>query len=307
MQAWGIVSYLRLQAIAATALAVGPSIACTIEVPGIVGEPTPGGGGGGGGSSPGGSDSVEGKLSSNGLMLSQAAMLLLGTEPLGVWLDDVTAEASPDGIEELLTRADGGAHLEYTALCALESGTSLRAGDATYAGLYGFAPEWVDQPCDESCQRWVTACLLAHTNITGSSIEISMRGAHAGMEWSPGIEQDFAIQEAGFYGNLFARNGYGLPMLYACMGRGLVSFDDQVQSGNEEVGHEYLTERLCSTGSACGLISTGPCYFPPVEEASTCESDAGDAGYFADCRVEGSGEDFSTLYREVVTTYLAVE
>ena len=185
-------SYPRLQAAAVTALAVLPSIACTIDVGGIVQEEEPGSGGGdgnGGGSGPSGSESAEGKLSSNGLFLAPSAMLALGTGPL---------TSTSEGVADLLDREDGARHLEYTALCALDAGTSLTVGEATYPGLYGLAPEWADAPCDESCQRWVTACLLAHTNVGGYSVEISMRGAHPGMAWSPEIEQTFVI-EGSFY------------------------------------------------------------------------------------------------------------
>jgi hypothetical protein len=302
-------SHLGLQAIAGTALAVCLSIGCTIEVPSILDDPgsDDGDDSGGSGGGPGGSDAVEGKLSSNGLRLAPAAMLTLGTEPLGAWVDTTTAEAAPGVVADLLGRADGAEHLEYTALCALDAGTSLLVGGVTYPGLYGFAPEWVDQPCDESCQRWVTACLLAHTNVAGYNVEISMRGEHPGMAWNGEIEQDFAIQEAGFYGNLWQRDEYSFaPAIYACVGRGLISFD-AVQSSDSEVGHEYLLERMCSTGAACGLVSTGPCYFPPIEDASTCEGDAGDAGFYADCHIDPASQDSGPTYPEVVTTYLAAD
>lgn len=291
-------SYTRLQAVAVSAVAVLLPGGCTIEVGGILqeDEPTPGGDEGGGGSGPSGSESVDGKLSSNGLMLVPAAMAALGTGPLS---------ATSEGVGQLLARADGAHHLEYTALCALESGTSLTVGDATYPGLYGLAPGWADAPCDESCQRWVTACLLAHTNITGTSVQISMRGEHPGMSWSPAIETEFDIQEAGFYGNLWASAEWDGPELYACMGRGLIDFDE-VQSSPADLDDSYLDERMCSTGAACGFVSTGPCYFPEYETASTCEGDAGDDGFFSDCHVAINAQD-APLYTEVVTTYLTAD
>lgn len=285
-------SYTRLQAVAISAVAVSLAAGCVVDVGGIVQQDEPGTGGteGTGSSDPGGSESVEGKLSSNGLLLSPAAMRALGTGPL---------TSTSEQVAELLARADGARHLEYTALCALDSGTQLTVGDATYPGLFGLAPEWTDAPCDASCQRWVTACLLAHTNIGGFSVQISMRGEHPGLSWSPAIETAFEIQEAGFYGNLFTGDPYGL---YACMGRGLISFDE-VQSG-QDLDNSYLMERMCSTGSACGLISTGPCYFPDFESASTCEGDAGAAGFYSDCHTDVSSQS-GPKYPEVITTYLA--
>ena len=40
------------------------------------------------------------------------------------------------------------------------------------------AREWgVDQgSCSESCQRWISACLLARTNYWGRPVSISLRG-----------------------------------------------------------------------------------------------------------------------------------
>lgn len=291
-------SYPRLQVAAFTALAVLPSVACTIDVGGIVQDEEPGGGGGdgSGGSGPSGSESVDGKLSSNGLYLAPAALLALGTGPL---------TSTSQGVADLLAREDGARHLEYTALCALDAGTSLTVGGETYPGLYGLAPEWMDESCDGSCQRWVTACLLAHTNVGGFSVEISMRGAHPGMAWSPEIEETFDIQEAGFYGNLFVHDeSTGGPGLYACMGRGLISFDEVQSSPDDEYDSSYLVERVCSTGAACGLMSTGPCYFPDFEEASTCENDAGVRGFYSDCHVDLNTQT-GPMYPEVITTYLA--
>ena len=74
--------------------------------------------------------------------------------------------------------------------------------------------------CDESCQRWVSACLLARTNAYGVHVEISMR---APAVVPPGREKQFAAiqaalapsadgsevatytnREGAYYGNIFA-------------------------------------------------------------------------------------------------------
>src|SRR5688500_5711921 len=84
--------------------------ACTVEVPG-----TSIGGGDEGGSGTG-SDSAEGKLSSNGLTLDFEALALLTPAPLGSWQSETEAVAD---LDELLAHPAGAAHVEYLATCAL--------------------------------------------------------------------------------------------------------------------------------------------------------------------------------------------
>src|SRR5262249_15774984 len=64
--------------------------------------------------------------------------------------------------------------LTYAYSCAMPEGSTLHIvidGDdlGTYQGALGLAPEWGAEGghCDERCQRWVTACLLARTNFWG--------------------------------------------------------------------------------------------------------------------------------------------
>src|SRR4029079_457496 len=68
--------------------------------------------------------------------------------------------------------------------------------------------------CDETCQRWVSACVLARTNAYGVHVQISLR-APAGapqairdalaVDNSPGGESDvYTLPEGVFYGNIFA-------------------------------------------------------------------------------------------------------
>ena len=72
--------------------------------------------------------------------------------------------------------------------------------------------------CDESCQRWVSACVLARTNAYGVHVQISMRAPavaplrsraavreiQAALSTSPTEVTDFSYREGAYYGNIFA-------------------------------------------------------------------------------------------------------
>ena len=64
--------------------------------------------------------------------------------------------------------------------------------------------------CDETCQRWVSACVLARTNAYGAHVEISMRApANApqaiknALATSPPEVASFGLREGAYYGNIF--------------------------------------------------------------------------------------------------------
>src|SRR5262249_37402515 len=64
--------------------------------------------------------------------------------------------------------------------------------------------------CDESCQRWVTACVLARTNAYGVKVDISIRAppdAPDAVKNAPatsGEERgEYSLREGAFWGNVF--------------------------------------------------------------------------------------------------------
>ena len=280
---------------------------CTVVGTGVGGGEDPSGDEGGGGDDTGSaSDPAGGKLTLNGLVLDLFVLMDLEPSALGHWESDTVAIADSGSIDAVLAHADGAEHLEYLALCALDEGTELVAGGQHYPGLFGLGAEWVDEGCGESCQRWISACVLAHANAYGVPVEMSLRGSHPGLRWDEQISSEFTLQEAAFYGNVFAVAGVDSVRrpLYACIGRALIAWDDDEEE-HPDTSLEYLEKRICGTGD-CGLKSTGPCT-APVEPGSICTHDAGWEGYYADC--EGESESYSNpfpvpVYPEVVTTYL---
>jgi hypothetical protein len=280
---------------------------CAVELPGTgVGAGDDDDGSSATGTSSG---AAEGKLTLNGLALDMSALALLDPSALGHWASETEAIADSGSLDALLAHPAGAEHIEYLALCALDEGQTLSAGGVSYQGTYGLATQWVDSTCDESCQRWISACVLAHANKYGISVMISLRGAHRGLVWDQTIAQQYTLQEAAFYGNVFEVGGYDSPEqpVYSCAGRALIAFDEDPD--HQESSLDYLQKRICGAGSTCGLTHKGPCVFPDIMEASTCSQDAGWDAYYGNCEGENSYQDpeLVPVYPEVITTYLVEE
>jgi len=176
--------------------------------------------------------------------------------------------------------------MEYVVSCALPAGhavTYTRAGVSyTFAGGIGVAPEWERKSCDGSCQRWVSACVLARLNKLGVHRQSSIRGANDALALTPHELQDFPMREATYYGNLFQPD----QPRYACLADGATQ--DLRVCGDSLVG--------------CAVSFPGPC-------ESVCRR-PGRNGTFVDCashelsRRDDRNDDDST-YAETVTVFLA--
>lgn len=252
---------VRLYLIACALAAAAGCVVGELGEPGSGAEIEPGPG-------PGASD-----IPTNGLDLTAAPLEALSAEPLPAWIEDAAAA----GGEELLA---------YVATCALAEGESIVAGGLEHFGYYGLAPEWADSECGEDCRGWVSACLLAHANALDTPVQIAAVGAHPGLlEARP---DGFTVQEAAFYGDVFAAE----PSLFACAGSSVLAGGDQ---------ESYLAGRICGLGS-CGLLNTGICALPATDNVgAACEIDAGDSGGFDRCRKADPTEPVAT---RVITVYL---
>ncbi len=176
---------------------------------------------------------------------------------------------------------EGQGIADYVVECALPYGRSITkvvAGQqVTFDGLLGLAPEWEDGECDQDCQEWVSACLLARTNVTGQTVQIWVKGDHEALGWEA---PEGALLEAGFYGNLFADP----EGQYYCKGthQGIVAAKRE--------------GRTCSSaaGAACDFTKLGKCHKP-----TRCELVGPDGDVPANCRATDS-----TTYHTVATYVL---
>jgi hypothetical protein len=164
--------------------------------------------------------------------------------------------------------------LKYLVSCALSDNQSLSFAASgksyTFTGDLGLAPQWGTPhgSCDGSCQRWVSACLLARVDAAGIDREISVRGANLALlpTWSELFQ--YTQREATYFGNLFipgqprflclspgqteddrvcGDSMSGCPMMSvgscskACLGPGLLGeFDLCSDAGRAGAGHTYL-------------------------------------------------------------------
>jgi hypothetical protein len=142
----------------------------------------------------------------------------------------------------LMNSADGRSTLSYLVRCALPTGHSITKTDSTgasytFAGGIGLTPQWETGTCDGDCQRWISACLLAHVNTAGIHVPIWIVGQNTNLGW--GQSTSYPNQEGTFFGNIFTTNEVGHTDAYYCEGPG---FDKTVvdgRLGSNQVGAPY--------------------------------------------------------------------
>lgn len=188
---------------------------------------------------------------------------------------------SPDGV--LMADAAGILAATYLVECALspeQSVTKTRKSDGqTFVlhGAIGLAPNWENGACNQDCQEWVSACLLARTNFSGESIGIWLSADHPAI--GTGQTSDYPYYEASFYGNLFA----DADAKYLCR-------SNQALSGGQMSDH--LQARTCDgeAPGVCGFTDWGGC-----NDDARCIFQNGEA---TQC---GAGDPVGTRYRSIST------
>lgn len=177
---------------------------------------------------------------------------------------------TPEGLAEDPALLDDPEYLkttEYTVECALGLGQSVtkvvNGQTVVLSGRAGLAPEWQTGVCDENCQQWVSACLLARTNITGQEVVVSLRSNHPAIGTQ--ADPDYTLFEASWYGNLFTDP----PSMNFCWG------------GEGGLIEASVDGRTCSTGSYedCDFVARGMC-----SSEGLCQSEQ---GVYVDCKADG--------------------
>ncbi|HEU4412789.1 MAG TPA: HYR domain-containing protein [Polyangiaceae bacterium] len=232
----------------------------------------------------------------------------------GVLWQDALWQQSPAAREALRANANTRDLLKYVYECAMgpEQSTVLDPGpggaNLELHGLVGLAPGWGKSggACDESCQRWVTACVLARTNAYGVKVDLSMRApddapAHIKAALAVTAEERAAypLREGAFYGNLFRQEGQPdgtavmAPRFYACAGPGS--------------NIPQVTKRFCSSQGNDGPIDVpGTCEPRPEFPRAACLGVSGDkaTGAMHDCYTSIDPANQGEHYPEVITVYL---
>ncbi len=183
------------------------------------------------------------RLAANRLAANRLAANRLAANRLAANSLEAQGVMSTDGGRELMS---------YIVGCAMPTGQSLTLQDPngvtyTYPGWIGLAPAWATRAPTVAERRWVTACLLARTNVNGVPVNISMRSdANPILVTSATERATYTQVEGAFFGDLFAAN----PVTYACSNRGWAP-----------IAGTFRACALSSNGSStdCGFIYTGAC------------------------------------------------
>lgn len=201
---------------------------------------------------------------------------------------------SVEGYVDSLFDNPGAAYgFGYIVGCALPFQTklTLTRGDRTveFEGSLGLAPEWADGPCEEACQEWISACMLARTNAFGLPVDIYTDGPHPHLQAITRADRDGAsIREGAFFGNLFQSP----QRQYACRGDG----DDPLA----------LTWRVCTLpGNRCGIQALGTCGDVDGETGGPSAEalcDVDEKGLYVNCRA-GTAPG-AKVYTRVITNFL---
>lgn len=143
-----------------------------------------------------------------------------------------------------LAQPDTRELFSYIVSCALPEGKTLTFKDDddnvlySFEGSLGLAPEW-GKPhgkCNENCQQWVSACVLARTNYVGEHVTISVRGNDDALQTTAQERATFSRREATYFGNIFSQP----QRLLACLSPGETQAPRTCGPSVEDCGIEFL-------------------------------------------------------------------
>lgn len=120
----------------------------------------------------------------------------------------------------------------------------------TYQGRIGLAPAWKTRALTEDEQEYVSACVMARTNYTGTTVDILVEG-RAPIAHDADWRSIYTYAESTVWGNVFTPT----PSMHVCH--------------NPENGYciESL-KRICDVGNNCNFTNHGDC--AGIRDASLC-------------------------------------
>ena len=220
-----------------------------------------------------------------------AAALASGAVAGGPLGDGGTVEFNtnydPNGIDgELVHQTEEGREvLRYMVRCALQSERTLTLDEAgvqyEYDGMLGLADDWLTRALEPLEKELLSACLYAHINHFGASIEMSLRFPWTDVDAGPAEAAQYLVYEGAFMGRYFVPEGEDIE-IYSCQGDG---YDLAIVNGDTR------DQRVCTDASSgCGVTVVGRC-------RDVCESYVPGYGW-GDCWAGG------TKYGSVANVFL---
>jgi hypothetical protein len=153
--------------------------------------------------------------------------------------------------------------IKYLVECALPSTQYVydHANDKIYQGWWALAPGWLSANISAATasQEWVSGCMVALLNATGSHVDILLEGAHSAIQPHLTYNLLYPFGESTVFANMFNST---LPLTgnspafnaYLCREPNLLSVC--LLDG----GLNWLDRRICENApSTCGFIDIGRC------------------------------------------------
>ncbi len=167
-------------------------------------------------------EEVDNALTENSLTVNSLTVNSLTVNSLTVNSLTVNSLTVNSLVNSALTDPNARAVMKYIVGCALPAGNNLTVeipvGSGayyTFSGQVGLYPQWGQGSCPaETCQPWVSACVIARMNAAGNVVPLSIRGAILAAD---AAEQSlYPTADAVYFGNIFTQ-----PQIrYACMPSG---------------------------------------------------------------------------------------
>jgi hypothetical protein len=187
-------------------------------------------------------------------------------------------------LQVMASTSDGRKALKYVVECALDAGQQVSVTVAkqpyVFEGGLGLATGWTIRALTAPQQQSVSACVLALTNVFGSTVMVSLRSSSLALAESEAA--DYEIEEGAFWGNLFLGAG---SWAAACNG---------VDQAHDD-SYGDLPKRECAEPSGHGGVTS--CGFT---YAGLCGSACSTSEPYTDCRDGAHPASF-----DVLTTFLA--
>ena len=208
-------------------------------------------------------------LSFNGLSFNGLSNAGLSAASFTYWFN-----SNPVGLSDMVMR--------YLVRCAVPSGQSRTWTNPStgrsyaWAGGLGLTPDWASgRPATELEEQLITACLAAHVNKYGVSMQVSLVGRDARGTALPTTSQEltgYPQREASFYGNLFRNEG-----VYVCKDPLL-----KLNSSQSTLRACSLESQVLGGSTGCGpLVIWGTC-----GGSNSCKPDSSKQ-YYATCSYNG--------------------
>ena len=246
------------------------------------------------------SSSTQAMNTSNSLSMNSLSMNSLSMNSLS--MNSLDPDATVVGALTLNTSASNGLEydsegrrvLAYSAKCALRDGDYLVAEidgvTHVFPGLLGIAPRWAARRLTRPERHAVSACLLAHVNAFGISVELSLRGAD--IDVSATEQDEYLVHEAAYFGDVFEEK----PQMYVCW----QAPHDQAVASTDARSVRVCADRIdpdqpagmCTSDPDNPFIVTGPC-------SETCMRHTSGIGW------DHCWSDSGQFYRDAINVWLS--